>query len=78
MLSKSKVSKGFLTVVPKDIRKASRISEGDILEWALEGETIVIRPRRPRTLDDIVGLIAHGGDAVADKRRLQRGLRARR
>ena len=72
MLSKSKVSKGYLTVVPKEVRKATRVREGDILEWSLEGEKIVIRPRRRRTLEDITGLIAHGGDAVRSKRRVQR------
>ena len=73
MLSKSKVSKGYLTVVPKDVRNASQVHEGDILEWSVEGDKIVVRPRRRRTLDDITGLIAHGGDAVASKRRAQRG-----
>ena len=73
MLSKSKVSKGFLTVVPKEVRRASQVQEGDILEWSVEGDKIVVRPRRRRTLDDITGLIAHGGDAVASKRRAQRG-----
>ncbi len=72
MLSKSKISKGYLTVVPKAVRKATRVREGDILEWSLEGEKIVIRPRRRRTLEDITGLIAHGGDAVRSKRRVQR------
>lgn len=78
MQGKTKVSKGYLTVVPREIRKAARIQEGDILEWAIEGDRIVVRPRPRRTLDDIVGLISHGGDAVADKRRLQRGQRVRR
>lgn len=79
ILSRSKVSKGFLTVVPRDVRRASNIEEGDLLEWAIEKEgTIVVRPRRRRTIEDITGLIAAGGDAVADKRRLQRGQRARR
>jgi bifunctional DNA-binding transcriptional regulator/antitoxin component of YhaV-PrlF toxin-antitoxin module len=73
MLSKTKVSKGYLTVVPKDIRKASQILEGDFLEWSIEDEKIVVRPRRKRTLDDIAGLISSGGDAVESKRRVQRG-----
>ena len=73
MLSKSKVSKGYLTVVPKLIREASEVREGDILEWSLEGARIVVRPRRRRTLDDLEGLIEGGGDAVASKRKAQRG-----
>jgi len=73
MLSKSEVSKGYLTVVPKLIREASEVREGDILEWSLEGARIVVRPRRRRTLDDLEGLIERGGDAVASKRKAQRG-----
>lgn len=65
-------------MVPKEVRRASSIEEGDLLEWAIEEGTIVVRPRRRRTIEDITGLIAGGGDAVADKRRLQRGQRARR
>lgn len=75
MLSKTKVSKGYLTVVPKEVRRTSKIREGDFLEWTIEGDKIIVRPRRPRTVEDITGLIAHGGDSVASKRRAQRGER---
>jgi len=78
MLSKTKISKGYLTVVPKEVRRVSRIQEGDFLEWSFEDDRIVVRPRRPKTLDDIVGLISVGGDAVEAKRRLQRAERALR
>ena len=73
MLSKTTVSNGYLTVVPKEIREATHILEGDLLEWSIEDDKIVVRPRRKRTIDDITGLISHGGDAVASKRRAQRG-----
>lgn len=73
MLSKTKVSKGYLTVVPKEVREASQILEGDLLEWSIEDDKIVVRPRRMRTADDITGLISRGGDAVKSKRRVQRG-----
>jgi len=78
MLSKTKMSKGYLTVVPKEVRRASGVREGDILEWSIEEDKIVVRPRRRRTIDDITGVISHGGDAVASKRRAQRGQRDRR
>ena len=78
MLSRTKVSKGYRTVVPKEIRTARRISGGDVLEWAIEHERIVVRARPQRTIEDVVGLISHGGDAAEDKRRLQRGQRVRR
>jgi AbrB family looped-hinge helix DNA binding protein len=73
MLSKTKVSKGYLTVVPKEVREATKILEGDLLEWSIEEDKIIVRPRRKRTVDDITGLISHGGDAVKSKRRVQRG-----
>ncbi len=75
MPSKSKISKGYLTVVPKEVRRAAGVREGDLLEWSWEDDRFVVRPRRARTVDDIVGLISEGGDAVASKRRAQRGLR---
>ena len=78
MPSRTKVSKGYLTVVPREIRKAADVREGDVLEWSLEGDQIVVRPRHPRTIDDVVALFAHGDDAVASKRDVQRGVRDRR
>lgn len=73
MRSESKVSRGNLTVVPKAVREEADVREGDRLAWEVRGRDIVVRRRRPKTLADMVGGIAHGGDAVADKRRVQRG-----
>jgi bifunctional DNA-binding transcriptional regulator/antitoxin component of YhaV-PrlF toxin-antitoxin module len=73
MLAESSVSKGYLTVVPKAVRRAVKISAGDKLGWTVEGDKIVLVPRRARTLVDLTGLISHGGDAVTAKRRTQRG-----
>ncbi|HEY6238933.1 MAG TPA: AbrB/MazE/SpoVT family DNA-binding domain-containing protein [Thermoplasmata archaeon] len=73
MLSESKVSKGYLTVVPKVVREDVDIQEGDLLSWEVRKGEVVVRRRRPKSLKDMIGVIAHGGDAVADKRRLQRG-----
>jgi bifunctional DNA-binding transcriptional regulator/antitoxin component of YhaV-PrlF toxin-antitoxin module len=78
MLSKTKVSKGYLTVVPREVRRASKVREGDILEWSVERGKIVIRPRHRRTAEDITAIISHGGDSVASKRRVQRGGRDHR
>ncbi|TLZ75873.1 MAG: AbrB/MazE/SpoVT family DNA-binding domain-containing protein [Methanobacteriota archaeon] len=78
MPSRTKVSKGYLTVVPREIRKASDVREGDVLEWSLEGDKIVVRPRHLRTIDDVVAVFSNGGDAVASKRDVQRGVRDRR
>lgn len=73
MKVESRVSKGYLTVVPKAIRRQIKISAGDRLSWSIEGQRIVLIPRRATERRDITGMIAHGGDAVASKRRVQRG-----
>jgi AbrB family looped-hinge helix DNA binding protein len=73
MISRTKVSRGNLTVVPKDVRKTLGVRQGDILEWSLDGERVIVKPRRRRTVDDITAIIAVGGDAVRDKKRAQQG-----
>ena len=72
MPSESKVSRGNLTVVPKAVRVEVDIREGDVLSWEVRDGEVVLRRRRPKTLKDMIGVIAHGGDAVQDKRRAQR------
>lgn len=72
MTSESSVSKGYLTVVPKQIRRAVGIGEGDKLSWRLEAGRIIVVPRRVRSLRKVTALISHGGDAVEAKRRTQR------
>jgi len=73
MISKTKVSTGNLTVVPRDVRRSLGVRPGDVLEWTVVGGKAVIRPRKRRTLDDITAMISVGGDAVKDKKRAQRG-----
>jgi len=75
-LSESRVSKGYLTVVPKGIRQAAAIGEGDVLEWEVDEGRVLVRKRKRRTVSDITGLISHGGDAVQSKREVQ-GTRSR-
>ena len=43
LIAKTKVSKGNLTVVPKPVREALNIKEGDILEWHVENGKIVVK-----------------------------------
>jgi len=73
MATESSVSKGYLTVVPKRIRRSADIGEGDKLSWVFEDGRIIVTPRRVRSIGDVTGLISHGGDAVDSKRRVQRG-----
>ncbi len=72
--SETRISDGNQVVVPAAIRKRHDLEPGDVLVWESTGRTIRVRPRKKVTLDDIVGLGASGGeDAVAAKRRRQRG-----
>lgn len=76
ILSESRLSTGFLTVLPKEIRDRMGAREGDLLQWKLRGTELVVRLRKRRTIDDITGIISYGGDAVASKKRVQ-GMRRR-
>jgi len=70
---KTKISKGYQVVVPKKIREKLRLKPGDSLIWEERGDTIVVKPKRRKTLEDITGIISVGGDAVASKKKAQRG-----
>ena len=73
MSSETKVSKGYQTVVPSEIRTAYDISPGDKLVWREEDGKITVRVRKKKSLKDIIGMINVGGDAVESKKRAQRG-----
>lgn len=73
-ISESRISNGYLTVVPARIRKVTGARAGDRLEWRVRGTEITIKIRRRKTIDDIAGMMSHGGDAVASKKAVQ-GLR---
>jgi bifunctional DNA-binding transcriptional regulator/antitoxin component of YhaV-PrlF toxin-antitoxin module len=70
-LSESRVSRGFLTVVPKGIRRAAAITVGDVLEWEMDEDRVVVRKRKRRTLSDVTGFVSRGGNAVDSKREVQ-------
>jgi len=73
MISETKISSGYSTVIPADIRKSLGINPGDILEWTLDDFEIRLKPREKMQFKDIVGMIQEGGDAVSSKKRIQRG-----
>ncbi|MFA5213762.1 MAG: AbrB/MazE/SpoVT family DNA-binding domain-containing protein [Methanoregula sp.] len=73
MPSKTKISDGYSTVLPAEIRKSLNLVPGDILQWDIEDGVITIHPRKRVTLEDICGMISSGGDAVKDKKRVQSG-----
>ena len=70
---KTKISKGFQTVVPKEIRAKLGLKPGDSLIWEDEGDAALVKPRKKKTLKDIAGMISIGGDAVVSKKNAQRG-----
>ena len=73
MRCETKVSSGYPTIVPADIRKSLNINPGDILEWTLDNNKIVVKPRKKMQFEDIIGLIEEGGDALSAKKRIQSG-----
>lgn len=73
MPSKTKLSEGFSTVLPAEIRKALHLAPGDILDWEIEGDSIRVHPRKRATLNTIIGIGSCGGDAVTDKKKAQSG-----
>lgn len=75
MFNETVISKGYQTVVPAKIRKAHNILPGDVLEWVDSEKGIIVRPRKKRTLKDIIGLVKAEGDAVESKKRAQKGLK---
>lgn len=75
MPSRTKISKGNLTVVPSEIRKEFDLGPGDVLIWTRIDDRIELIPRKKVTLDDICGTISVGGDAVRTKKKIQSGMK---
>jgi len=73
MASETKISKGYQTVVPAELRESCGISPGDRLVWEEVKGEIKIKVKKRKTLKDIVGMINVGGDAVEWKKKAQRG-----
>jgi AbrB family looped-hinge helix DNA binding protein len=73
MVSKTKISEGYSTVLPAEIRRTLDLAPGDILQWEVEEGVITIHPRKKETLTGICGIISAGGNAVDDKKRIQSG-----
>lgn len=73
MTSQTKISDGYSTVLPAEIRKKLNLTPGDVLQWNIEDENIIIKPRKRISLTDICGSISIGGDAVEEKKKVQSG-----
>ena len=70
---KTKISKGFQTVVPKKIRAKLGLKPGDSLIWEARDDDVIIKPRKKQTFEDVAGMISMGGDALVSKKKAQRG-----
>ena len=74
MTSETKISKGFQTVVPSEIRKKFDVGPGDVLEWKPTKKGAEIRFRKKVSFEDILGMIDEPEtDAVELKKKVQRG-----
>lgn len=75
MTCETKISKGYQTVVPADLRAAHGISPGDRLVWVEEKGEIKVRFKKRKTWEDITGIVSgkEKTDAVELKKKAQRG-----
>jgi bifunctional DNA-binding transcriptional regulator/antitoxin component of YhaV-PrlF toxin-antitoxin module len=75
MVSETKISKGYQTVVPAELRESHGILPGDRLVWVEEKGEIKVKVRKKKTIKDIIGIVPGKvkTDAVEMKKRAQRG-----
>lgn len=75
MKSTTKISKGFQTVVPSELRNKFKVGPGDIVEWISTDDEVEVRFRKKMSLKDITGIVKTGEktDAVELKKRAQKG-----
>jgi len=70
MKSSTKISNGFQTVVPSELRKKFQVGPGDIVEWISTDDGVEVRFRKKMSLNDIAGIVESGEktDAVELKK----------
>ena len=72
----SKVYKGFQTVIPSKIRKELNIDVEDTLNWKIEGECMVVKVNRQKSLKELEKFsiyVNEKTDSVDLKKRSGRG-----
>lgn len=70
MISNTKISKAFQTVVPSEFRKKYDIHPNDIIEWIDSEDGIKINVRKKITDEDIAGSLT--GDFSYDSVKLKK------
>lgn len=75
MICETKISKGFQTVVPSEIRKKIGIKPYDIVTWKVDNDKITVEFRKEVKFEDICGIIDTDvkTDAVILKKMVQKG-----
>lgn len=74
MVTETKISKGFQTVVPSNIRKLFKVGPGDIVEWKTDKNKVEIIFRKRVTINDVFGIVdGPQTNSVEMKKRIQRG-----
>ena len=66
--------------IPRDLRNALAIQEGEYLAAEVKGRSLILKPLKPgriagkahpaQTLKDLAGLVSVGGNAIDDTRKL--------
>jgi AbrB family looped-hinge helix DNA binding protein len=74
----TKISKGYQTVIPSQIRKELNIDANDIMAWELkENGKVEINFRKKMSIYDVTGIVKgdpkHPTDAVKLKKKMSRG-----
>jgi bifunctional DNA-binding transcriptional regulator/antitoxin component of YhaV-PrlF toxin-antitoxin module len=72
----SKVYKGFQTVIPNKIRKELDINIEDTLNWKIEGEYMIVKVNKQKSLRDLEKFsisLNESTDSVDLKKRSGRG-----
>ncbi len=70
---KTKISKGYQVVVPAEVREKFGLEPGDSLLWEKKNNKVMIKPKKRTKLEDIIGIISVGANAVELKKKAQRG-----
>lgn len=74
LTNKTKISKGFQTVVPSNIRKKFSVGPGDLIEWVVIDDGVELKFRKKVSLDEITNIVkTPKTNAVELKKKAQRG-----